>query len=167
MLKNADIFQKLEMIKFFWISLIFIEPCGIMTWTNNCQPTSWGMVDFLHFAKLPNHVLLAIFALIFQHNFFAKCKGNFHDLWSASTCYHLLISPLLASCTSQKNELQILPVVLFSLWRNFNSSQGTFLCTNPPSTIGTSPFIVPNPTTQEKYKTWKIIIDIIHLHSQK
>lgn len=79
-------------------------PCWelLMIWTNNCQTTIWGMVDFLHFAKLPNHILLAFFALIFQHKIFAKCKGNFHDLWSASTCYHLLISPRLASCTSQK-----------------------------------------------------------------
>lgn len=125
------------------------------------------MVDFLHFAKFPNHVLLAFFALIFQHKCFAKCKGNFHDLWNASTCYYLLISPLLASCTSQKMNCRFFPLSSSHSKGISNSTQGTFLCTNPPSTIGTSPFIVPNPTTQEKYKTWKIIIDIIHLHSQK
>lgn len=87
-------------------------PCWelLMTWTNNCQPTIWGMVDFLQFAKFPNHVLLAFFALIFQLTIFAKCKGNFHYLWSASTCYHLLISPLLASCTSQKINCRFFPL---------------------------------------------------------
>jgi len=56
------------------------------------------------FCQVPKP-LLAFFALIFQHNFFAKCKGNFHDLWSASTYYHLLICPLLASYTSQKKKI--------------------------------------------------------------
>jgi hypothetical protein len=126
------------------------------------------MVDFLHFAKFPNHILLAFFALIFQHKFFAKCKGNFHDLWSASTCYHLLISPLLASCTSQKINRRFFPLSSsHSKGISIQLKEPFCVLTNPPSTIGTSPFIVPNPTTQEKYKTWKIIIAIIHLHSQK